>query len=298
MPVQDLFRALSYPLGMDLDLRKLRYFVAVAQELNFGRAAARLHIAQPVLSRQIRVFEDELGTRLFDRSRRGTTLTPAGQRLLAEAPDLLAAAERVRRSVRGTAQLRVGFMPGITVTAEVRALQERRPDVEVVLVRTTWDDQVETLHDGRVDVGYVRLPIDRSGLVVRPLFTEPRLVVLAAEHRLAGKESLSVADLADEHLLQDPDAVPEWRDVATELRTGRARPATAFSSVEEKLEHVAAGHGIAVVPQSTATYYTRPDVVAVPVPDIGPNHVCLAWRRGRRTPLVAEFAELAAVRRA
>ena len=279
---------------MDLDLRKLRYFVAVAQELHFGRAAARLHIAQPVLSRQIRAFEAELRTQLLDRSRRATALTPAGRRLLTDAPALLAAADELARTVRGTAQLRVGFMPGITVTAEVRALQDRHPDLDVVLVRTTWADQVSTLHDGRVDIGYVRLPIDRSGLVVRPLFTEPRVVVMAIEHRLAGKESVSVADLADEHLLQDPDAVPEWRDIATELRAAPARPAPVFGSVEEKLEHVAAGRGIAVIPQSTAAYYTRPDVVAVAVSDIGPNHVCLAWSRRRHDPLVGEFAELAA----
>ena len=279
---------------MDLDLRKLRYFVAVAQELHFGRAAARLHIAQSVLSRQIRAFEAELRTQLLDRSRRATALTPAGRRLLADAPALLAAADELARTVRGTAQLRVGFMPGITVTAEVRALQDRHPDLDVVLVRTTWADQVSTLHDGRVDIGYVRLPIDRSGLVVRPLFTEPRVVVMAIEHRLAGKESVSVADLADEHLLQDPDAVPEWRDIATELRAAPARPAPVFGSVEEKLEHVAAGRGIAVIPQSTAAYYTRPDVVAVAVSDIGPNHVCLAWSRRRHDPLVGEFAELAA----
>jgi DNA-binding transcriptional LysR family regulator len=280
-------------MGMDLDLRKLRYFVAVAQELHFGRAADGLHIAQPVLSRQIRAFEGELRTQLLDRSRRATALTPAGVRLLAEAPALLAAAAELARTVRGTAQLRVGFMPGLTVTAEVRALQARHPDLDVVLVRTTWSDQVETLHDGRVDVGYVRLPIDRSGLVTRPLLTEPRVVVVAIGHRLAGKEAVSVADLADEHLLQDPDAVPEWRDVATELRAGRARPAPVFTSVEEKLEHVAAGRGIAVIPQSVAAYYTRPDVVVVAVPDIGPNEVCLAWPRRRHDPLVEEFAELA-----
>jgi DNA-binding transcriptional LysR family regulator len=278
---------------MDLDLRKLRYFVAVAQELHFGRAAARLHIAQPVLSRQIRAFEAEVRTQLLDRSRRVTALTPAGRRLLAEAPALLAAADELARTIRGTAQLRVGFMPGITVTTEVRALRERRPDVDVVLVRTTWADQVESLHDGSVDVGYVRMPIDRSGLVLRPLFSEPRLVAMSAEHRLAAKESLAIADLADEHLLQDPDTVPEWRDVATELRSGRARPVPAFTSVEEKLEHVAAGDGITVIPRSAGAYYTRPDVVVVPVPELGPHHVCLAWPRRRPDGLVAEFVELA-----
>src|SRR5882757_1983443 len=112
--------------GPDVDLRKLRYFVAVAEELHFGRAAARLHIAQPVLSRQIRALEADLRVRLFDRDRRATALTPAGRQLLADAPGLLAAAEGLRRRARQAAgrteHFTVAFMPGITVTDPVRAL--------------------------------------------------------------------------------------------------------------------------------------------------------------------------------
>ncbi|MCW2721485.1 LysR substrate-binding domain-containing protein [Pseudonocardia sp.] len=280
---------------MDLDLRKLRYFVAVAEELHFGRAAVRLHIAQPALSRQIKAFEAELHVELFERSRRSTTLTDAGRRLLDGAGPLLASAVALQRRVRrDTATLTVGFMPGLTVTAAVRALTDRHPDLSVDLVRTTWDDQVEVLYDGRVDVGLVRLPIPQRGLVVRPLFTEPRVVALSAEHPLAGKESVRIHDLADDHLLQDPDAVPEWRDVAVELREGTAAAVPAFASIEEKLEHVAAGRGIAVVPLSAAGYYRRPDVVAVPVEDLGPNQVCVAWAKDNRSPWIAEFAELAA----
>ena len=99
------------------------------------------------------------------------------------------------------------------------------------------------MHDGRVDVSYIRLPVDQSGLTVRPLLTEPRVAVLPADHRLAGKETIAIADLADEHLLQDPDAVPEWRDIATELRDGTRRRSAGSHAVEEKLEHVATGPG-------------------------------------------------------
>ncbi|HEY3467956.1 MAG TPA: LysR substrate-binding domain-containing protein [Amycolatopsis sp.] len=278
---------------MDVDLRKLRYFVAVAEELHFGRAAARLHIAQPVLSRQIRALEGELRAQLFVRDKRSTALTEAGRRLLEDARPLLASAEALRRRVataaRGT--FTVGFMPGLTVTDAVRDLTARHPEVAVELLRTTWEDQIEVLHDGRADVSLVRLPIDRRGLSVRPLFSEPRVAVLRADHRLAGKESVRVADLAAEHLLNHPDAVPEWRDVATGLRDGTAPPWREFRSVEEKLEHVAAGQGIAVVPLSTSAYYTRPDVVCVPVEDLPPNEVCLAWVASRRSPLVFAFAE-------
>ncbi|MEU7692985.1 LysR substrate-binding domain-containing protein [Microbispora hainanensis] len=284
---------------MDVDLRKLRYFVAVAERLHFGRAAEALHIAQPVLSRQIRALESELKVQLFVRDRRATELTRAGEQLLADARPLLASAEALRRRVgraaRGADTFTVGFMPGLIVTPAVRALRERHPGLTVEVVRTTWDDQADAIRDGRVDIGYVRLPIDQRGLRVRPLMDEPRVAVLPSGHRLAGKDAIGIADLADEHLLQHPDAVPEWRDVATELRgSAPRRPAPVFHAVEEKLEHVAAGHGIIVLPLSVVTFYTRPDVTYVPVADIPPNQVCLAWDSSRRTPLIGEFAAIAA----
>jgi DNA-binding transcriptional LysR family regulator len=278
---------------VDFDLRQLRYFVAVAEELHFGRAAARLHIAQPALSRRIRALEDELKTPLFVRDRRSTVLTAAGEQLLVDARDLLAAAEAVHRRVTAAAEpvLTVGFIPGIVVTPAVRVLA--RQHIGVRLRRTSWHDQVEVLHDGRVDVSVVRLPIDRRGLTVRPLFTEPRVVVVPAGHRLASKESVSVTELAGEHLLQDPDAVPEWRDIALELREPDRPAVPRIHSVEEKLELVAAGAGISVIPASTAAFYTRPDVVGIPVEDIGPNHVGLAWLSKRRSALIDAFLDAA-----
>ncbi|MGW0086380.1 LysR family transcriptional regulator [Streptomyces sp. NPDC003393] len=282
---------------MDLDLRKLRYFVAVAEELHFGRAAERLHIAQPVLSRQIRSLEDELGAAVFDRDRRGTLLTPAGEQLLEDAVPLLASAEalvrRVKAAARDTPTLTIGFMPGITVTSAMAVFTSRHPDVTVRLLRTTWDDQVEVLLDGRADVSVVRLPVDRHGLRVRTLFQEPRVVVLPAGHRLADRASVTVGDLASEHLLQDPEAVPEWRDVASELHEKRRPEVPAIRQVEEKLELVASGAGICVIPLSTATFYTRPDVVPLPVEGIGPSEVALAWVASRRSPLITDFAEAA-----
>jgi DNA-binding transcriptional LysR family regulator len=283
---------------MDVDLRKLRYFVAVADELNFGRAAKRLHIAQPVLSRQIRALEDELKAQLFVRTKRATELTAAGRQLLDDARPLLASAEAMRRRVTlaagGPKTFTVAFMPGITVTPAVRAFEAEHPGVEVEVVRTTWDDQIDVLRDGRADVSIVRLPIDQQGLSVRPLFEEPRVAMLPSGHRLAGKPIIEISDLADEHLLQDPDAVPEWRDIAVELRLGSARPVPRYRSVEEKLEHVAAGRGISIIPLSVATYYQRPDVAVVPVDELAPNKVALAWIASRRSRLIYTFADLAA----
>jgi DNA-binding transcriptional LysR family regulator len=284
---------------MDVDLRKLRYFRAVAEELHFGRAAERLHIAQPVLSRQIRALEGELGAELFMRDRRHTELTPAGEQLLHEAKPLLASADallrRVRAASEGVTRFTIAFMPGITVTPVVRLLRERHPGLDVRMLRIGWHDQVDVLHDARADVGIVRLPIDPAGLEIRPLFTEPRVVVVPAAHRLAGKESVHIADLAADHLLQDPAAVPEWRDIAVELRTGERRPVPAIHSVEEKLELVAGGQGIAVIPASTANFYTRPGIETIPVEDLGPNHVAAAWPIGRATGLVREFVDGASI---
>ncbi|MEU7764798.1 LysR substrate-binding domain-containing protein [Nocardia sp. NPDC049190] len=281
----------------DVDLRKLRYFVAVAEQLHFGRAAEQLYIAQPVLSRQIRALEDELSVQLFVRDRRSTALTPAGEQLLADARPLLAGAQALRRRVLRAARradtFTVGFMPGLIVTPPVRAMADRHPDLTLELVRTTWDDQTTAIHDGRVDVSFVRFPIDAQGLSVRPLHTEPRVVVVSADHRLAGKKTVDVADLADEHLLQVPDLVPEWRGVATELRIGRA-DVPVFHSVEEKLEHVAAGRGIVILPLSVMTFYTRPDIAYLTVRDIAPNQVSLAWGADRHSLLIEEFADLAA----
>lgn len=279
---------------MDLDLRKIRYFMAVAEELNFGRAADALHIAQPVLSRQIRALEQELGAQLFVRGNRGTELTAAGEQLRADAAPLLAGAEalrlRVVRAARGREGFTVAFMPGIIVTGPVRAFGAAHPEVAVEVLRTGWDDQAEVVRDGRADVSYVRLPLDQTGLRILPLYAEPRVALLPADHRLAAKEAVELADLAGDTLLQPPEIVPEWRDPAA---GSVVRPAAGFRSMEEKLEHVAAGHGLVVLPESAAVFYRRPDVVVVPVTDLGPTRVALAWSADRRSLLINEFATLA-----
>ncbi|MEV5844445.1 LysR substrate-binding domain-containing protein [Streptomyces sp. NPDC051985] len=272
---------------MDLDLRKLRYFVAVADRLHFGRAADALHIAQPVLSRQIRALEQDLGASLFTRDRHGVALTDAGRQLLADAGPLLASADAVRRRVtvaaRGSRRLMVGFRAGIAVTPAVRLFADRHPDVLVDVQRIEWDDQAAMLLDGRIDVGYVRLPIDEAGLRVTPLYTEPRVAVLPAGHRLAGRERIAQADLAGEPLV--------WHaDVGTQP-TRRPHPNAGYlvRGVDETLEHVAAGRGISFLARSATVFYSHPEVSYVPVPDLAPEQVCLAATESRTSPLVDAF---------
>ncbi len=282
---------------MDVDLRKLRYFVAVAEELHFGRAAERLHIAQPVLSRQIRALESDLRAQLLVRDHRSTQLTEAGRQLLTDARPLLASAEalrrRVQRAAHGTSEFTIAFTPEITVADAARVLVSRHPELSIRVLRTAYDDQADVVREGRADVCFVRMPVDHRGLRLCPLFSEPRVAALPAGHPLAAKASLTVAELAAERLLQSPDAVPEWRDLPD--RRGAARPGREPRGVEKKLERVAAGDGVVILPLSTASHYTRTDVVKVPVDGIGPSQVCLAWSSDRRSPLVKEFAEIAAI---
>ncbi|MFH8469206.1 LysR family transcriptional regulator [Streptomyces sp. NPDC017991] len=272
---------------MDLDLRKLRYFVAVADRLHFGRAADELHIAQPVLSRQIRALEQDLGAPLFIRDRHGVALTEAGRQLLADAGPLLASAHAVRHRVsmaaRGSRRLTVGFRAGIPVIPAAQAFEARHPDVTVDVQRIEWDDQAPMLLDGRIDVGYVRLPIDEVGLRVTPLYTEPRVAVLPTGHRLAGEEKVTEADLAGEPLVwhADPSTQP----------TRRPHPNAGYvvRGVDETLEHVAAGRGISFLARSTTVFYSHPEVVYVPIPDLAPDQVCLAVAASRTSPVVDDF---------
>ncbi|OBI98053.1 LysR family transcriptional regulator [Mycobacterium asiaticum] len=264
----------------DLDMRKLRYFVAVAEELNFGRAAARLHIAQPVLSRQIRSLERELGVKLLNRDTRGTTLTAAGSRLFEDGRFLLtevqALRQRLSRTEAPAVVVTVGVLPGLLATAAARAFEAVDPARRVVILPVNWSDQAEVIRRGDAQVVYARSPFDLSGLATAPLLDEPRDVVLPADDPLAAQRSVSLADLASRRLLQDPASVPEWYAVAgPELR--RQAVQSSVSGVEQKLEKVAARAGFAVLPRSTANSYRRPDLRVLPADGLAPSQVVLAW---------------------
>lgn len=262
---------------MDLDLRKLRYFVKVAQLRNFSRAAEELHIAQPVLSRQVRALERELGCELVVTTTRSVDLTDAGTQLLAEAETLLTSAGSAVRRVleigRGVERLLVAFTPGLRVSDAVRAFSGSRPEVQIELMRLQWWEQDGPLRDGRADVGFLRRPFDETGLRTIRIGSEEKLACLPAGHPLSGRPVLRVADLADEDMID-----------------GHSRPA---SSIEEKFELIAAGSGIAMVPVSVASAYRRPDLVYIPVEDSEPVETCLVVRAGRQDAHVTEFVRVA-----
>ena len=284
--------------GRPLDLRKLRYFVAVAEELHFGRAAERLYIAQPVLSRQIRKLEQELGIDLLLRTSRNVTLTSAGLQVLAESQSLLAAADATRRRIEdvasGEVALTVGFFVGDEFTSALEAFGAHYPDIAIHLLRIYWQDQTEVLLDGRADVAFVHLPVDDHDLELLLVRSEPRVAVLAAGHPSAGKREISVADLADDPVIIQRGATPVWQafhNVDPRPDGRQPRPGPAVDNVEEKLQHVAAGRAVSFVPASVAAALAHPDVAYVPVTDIPPIKICLAWKSGLPSPLVAAFVK-------
>jgi DNA-binding transcriptional LysR family regulator len=279
----------------DLDMRKLRYFVAVAEELNFGRAAERLHIAQPVLSRQIRSFEGELGVQLLVRDSRGTRLTAAGKQLLEDARFILAESKALRQRLfqvpDPTVTVTVGVMPGLLATAAAAAFEADDASRRAVVVQVGWAEQVDVVRSGEVDVVYAREPIDHHALGTAPLLEEPRDVVLPAADPLTKKKRcVRLADLASRRLLQDPATLPEWYAIAT---PEHRRPGQMAHTVEEKLELVAAQAGFVILPRSTTAFYRRPDVRVMPIEDIGPSQVTLIWDSATNNPARDAFVSAA-----
>jgi DNA-binding transcriptional LysR family regulator len=262
---------------MDLDLRKLRYFVAVAEHRHFGRAAEELYIAQPVLSRQIRAFERELGCSLLLRTTRSVELTAAGKQLYEEAQGITttvdAALRRTLAVDRGAERLVVAFSPGLHVSDAIRSFAASHPDVEIDLLKLQWWEQDAPLRDGRADVGYLRRPFDDTGLRIVPVGWEQKVACIPVSHSLARRRALTSADLDGESIL--------------DAQTRRT------SSLEEKFELIASGQGIALVPRSVARSYSRPDLIYLPVTDAVPVETCLAVTKGRRERRVLDFLAIA-----
>ncbi|MBO2466127.1 LysR family transcriptional regulator [Actinomadura violacea] len=283
---------------VDLDLRLVRYFTAVADHRHFGRAAEALHITQPSLSRQVRQLERQMGARLLDRTPRGTTLTEAGEAFLPLAKALLRssgkAVARTRAAARPSA-VTIGYTSGVIVTPAVRDLRRLHPDADVRVVHLGWREPRRALLDHEVDAVVTRLPFPTGKLHVTILYDEPRVVVVSADHRLAGRESVTVDDIADEPLPRVPGADPAWSAFwRLEPRPG-GRPAPdgpVMEDLEDKFELVAAGEAIAITAHVPGRA-PRPDLVAIPLDGVDPSHVVLATRAGDRSGLAAAFRRCA-----
>jgi DNA-binding transcriptional LysR family regulator len=287
---------------MDVDTRLLRYFAAVAAEGNLTRAAARLYVSQPALTKQIKQLESQLGVRLFTRSWAGMTLTPAGQALAGRTPAVLDEWDRTLRETkaaasRATQVLRVGFMSSAANEATqeiIAAFARRRPGWRVDLQQAAWSDPTAGLASGDVDAALLRLPFPGQDEVrIEVLLTEPRWVVLPVTHPLAGRDQICFSELWDEPFVAAPQETGWWRDywLATAERQGRqVRIGYVTDQPDAWLAAIANGYGIALAPESATRYYARPGITYRPVTGVSPSQACVAWPPANDTdPVVQDF---------
>lgn len=294
----------------DLETRELEYFLAVADELHFGRAAVRLSIAQPALSKAIRRVESRLGVTLFERSSRHVELTPAGKALQEHGRHALsavgAAIRHAQKAGGGQDRLRLVLKPGGDggLLSGMLAAYSEAPDArQVEILFSGPADRADYLLDGRADVGLLYAPFDPlDGLAHERLYTEDRVAVIPAGHRLAGRASLRLADL-------DGEPRPVWKGVPEvgpglgariypSVKAGVRHKARKGSAIKESssevgdifqlLHLIAAGQVVDVLPRSLVPSLP-PGVVLIPVTDAPSSHLVLAWNGHDRRPLVASF---------
>ena len=248
-----------------MELRHLRYFVAVAEELHFGRAALRLRMAQPPLSQQIQALEEELGARLFDRNRRKVELTAAGEALLPEARDILARAGDLGRLARAAAggeagRLDIAFTGSVPFTEIMprilRAFRHRFPDVRVSLREMSTGSQIEAMAEGRLDIGFARPSASNlpPGVSSRLILREPLVLALPSDHPLAGRAAVTMAEVAGQGLVMNPRHIGTGLyDKISQLCAAAGfapRIAVEAHQMSTMIRLVGAGLGLAIVPQT------------------------------------------------
>jgi len=283
-----------------MELRHLRYFVSVAEESNVRRAAARLHVAQPALSRQIRQLEFELGTELFRREKRRIFLSPAGSTFLPEARRTLAAAQHAitvaRAGERGElGELSIGFvesaafgiLPGV-----VKRFRKRFPAVRLSLREMVTNEQLKALHEGRLDVGFLRTPIDDRDISTRLVLREPLMAALPLWHPLARRKQLRLAKLAGEPFILFPRTLgPNFFDqIVGACRRAGFGPRIVQEAVQMGtiVSLVAIGLGVALVPASLKNMRRR-GVVYKPLTTPPKIELSMAWSAENYSPTRARF---------
>ena len=282
-------------------MRDLRYFLVVAEELHFTRAAQRLFVSQPALSRQIQALEQHVRAPLFERGPNGVALTVAGQALREHARRVVAAWDETQQAVAGAIAansriLHVGLSMSVgrgILPAATRMLLEQHPDARVELHQSAFHDPTLGLVDGSADVAFCWLPLpEDAGLAHRVLVTEPRHVALPVDHPLTARDQVGMDDLLDEPFLAIPESTGPLRSfwLGEDARGGRpARIAAVVNGPEEVIEALGQGLGVALISGGNAEIYRRPEFVVRPVTGLAPAHLAIVWREGDTRPLVHDF---------
>ncbi|MEX0960052.1 MAG: LysR substrate-binding domain-containing protein [Burkholderiales bacterium] len=289
-----------------MELRHLRYFVTVAEELHFGRAAARLHMSQPPLSTQIRALEEEMGVQLLNRTQRHVSLTQAGNVFLQEARQILARLEQAvlmaRRAERGEiGELAIGFISvaDYNVLPDVlRDFRRRYPQVDLTLKEATTDTQIEELMNGRLDVGFVLPPINEPGLESTAILREPLIAALPKRHPAASKPGkIPLAALADSPFILFPRRMAPglYDDIVSFCRKAGFSPRVEQEAIQMQtiVSLVSAELGVSLIPDSLKNLQ-RTGVVYRQLKETSPlTEIHLAWRRQDALPALRLFLDLA-----
>jgi DNA-binding transcriptional LysR family regulator len=287
---------------MDVHLRDLRYFAAVADELSFTRAAQRLHLSQPALSKQIAGLETALRAQLLRRDRRRVELTAAGAALNEAAGRLLAEWDEAAAVVADVAAAETKVLRAGTLTSIGRSLlpaalehyAKRQPGWRVELRSSGWGDPTAGLADQDTDVSFVWLPAGDDGIAWEVLATERLFVALSSGHPLAGRTQLGFAEIADEQFAALPASAGPARDfwLGIGYRAGvPPRIAAEVTSSDEVFELVSTGTAVTLLAEGNAAVYARPGIVCIPVIGLEPARLAIAWRRADRRPYVTDFVQ-------
>lgn len=285
---------------MQVTLRQVEAFLVVAEEQHFGRAAERLHVSPPWLSQTIKDLERALGVRLLARTTRSVALTEAGAIFASLAGravrDLEAAVASVAQRGRQR-RITLGYTIGAgldLVPDLLRTFSAKHPERTVATREFDFSDPSAGLREREVDIAVIRPPIGLSGLVSIDLLTEPRVACLPEGHSLAGRESVRVEELLDEPIVAAPPSPGPWRDywILAGYRTSPAPVVAEAPTFDAELYLIARGVGISVSAMAASRWYRRPGVAFVPISDLEPCHVALAWRP-EATTLVADLVAVA-----
>jgi DNA-binding transcriptional LysR family regulator len=295
------------PTGLGIDLRDIRALLTMAEELHFGHAAERLGLTTSHVSKTIRVLETRIGGRLFDRTSRRVSLTPLGERLVADLRrpygELQEALHRAREAATGVAgDLRIGTYFSLNwgphMTEIVRTFNARHPDCEVEFCDTGGftRNYLEALLTGEVDMLAIRLPLRSPGITIGPVLSrEDRVLVVAEDDPLAERDSISYEDIADRAVSDVPEFPREMIDalIPPVTPSGRVLRRLTNESVESTMMRVALGLQVHPTVRSFLEHHSHPGVTSVPIHDLPPSETALVWLTANRSPKIAAFVRAA-----